>query len=750
MKGERRFRACVLATALFGQAAYAMAAEKPFFLVLGAVAGWFSWRLVSAQMADTAKPLWRPLLNGLVLAAIAHLIFQLLRPDRQEPITSLTDFLSFVMLVKLLDRARMRDEAQLMGLSLFVVIGALLTGQSLALGIALALYTPMAILCAVLLQVFVGRERIGNRLADAGIAGGRAELDAAITRTRGWRSLLGTGVACVVLSMGAGVVGFLLTPRQLAQLGGAMGPLNKSATTAFTDTITLGNGGFINQNQEAVMDVAVRREAGESPSGSPGTIYLRGAALTRYIATTGRWTAEAPMLDDPDREKNNSSRGRLTIAPPNGLTRVYHYDIVRRNTKAERTQLFAPLQPLSVSVEGMPPFDYTQSSALLMVSSPGGRLAYSVTSSPDYRSSESQPLPDTPLNTFSAPIRTLGAQLLGRARIDRASLAMDPASVRHAAQAMMTHLGTFHYTLEMVAPPPGTDPLEHFLFDRKAGNCEYFAAAMTALLQSVGVRARVVTGYVAAEFNPVSGRYTVRQSDAHAWVEVRTSDDHWETFDPTPAGELQSSRRRHSGPLAWAQNLWDAVEFSWLDNVVAYDRGIRLDLSGPRTGDAAYRWQQKMLRWTDRAKSIMPKDLLARSVVVGVVVFGLVMAVFGFVRLGGGAVRAIGAALARLIGLRRVRGGSGVLITEQTRFYRHALDALHEGGVAKPATETPLRHALAGVAPRSPEAAGAFERVTHLYYAARFGGQAPSEADRQGAEADIRLLRQALVTAATP
>ena len=72
-----------------------------------------------------------------------------------------------------------------------------------------------------------------------------------------------------------------------------------------------------------------------------------------------------------------------------------------------------------------------------------------------------------------------------------------------------------------------SDTIEQFLFDTKRGHCEYFASALAAMCHSVGVQARVITGYVAYEFDPGGQEYIVSESNAHAWVEVRTDDWSW-------------------------------------------------------------------------------------------------------------------------------------------------------------------------------------------------------------------------------
>ena len=82
------------------------------------------------------------------------------------------------------------------------------------------------------------------------------------------------------------------------------------------------------------------------------------------------------------------------------------------------------------------------------------------------------------------------------------------------------------------------DPVLDFLFENKEGHCEYFASAMALLARSVGIPARVVTGYRVGEKNPILGHYVVRERNAHAWVEAYLEGRGWVLFDPTPNVEL--------------------------------------------------------------------------------------------------------------------------------------------------------------------------------------------------------------------
>lgn len=89
------------------------------------------------------------------------------------------------------------------------------------------------------------------------------------------------------------------------------------------------------------------------------------------------------------------------------------------------------------------------------------------------------------------------------------------------------------YSLDAPLSPEGTDVVDHFLFESKLGWCEQIASSFVVLARLNGLPARVATGYVPGEFDPLSRRYKVREYDAHAWAEVWFPEFGWVPFDPT-------------------------------------------------------------------------------------------------------------------------------------------------------------------------------------------------------------------------
>lgn len=103
--------------------------------------------------------------------------------------------------------------------------------------------------------------------------------------------------------------------------------------------------------------------------------------------------------------------------------------------------------------------------------------------------------------------------------------------------------------------------VDDFLLRTRRGHCEYFAAGMVALMTALEVPARIVGGFYGGKLNPLTGYFSVRREDAHAWVEVYDGNA-WRTFDPTPASLRPGTAG--SGLLrAYAAALSDSMNFLW-------------------------------------------------------------------------------------------------------------------------------------------------------------------------------------------
>ncbi|MGZ3691955.1 MAG: transglutaminase-like domain-containing protein, partial [Pseudobdellovibrio sp.] len=86
----------------------------------------------------------------------------------------------------------------------------------------------------------------------------------------------------------------------------------------------------------------------------------------------------------------------------------------------------------------------------------------------------------------------------------------------------------FIYTLK----PDTYNNLDQFLFDKKKGYCEHYAAAFATMARGLEIPSRVVIGYQGGTYNALSDFWKVSQRDAHAWVEVGLNNS-WKRVDPT-------------------------------------------------------------------------------------------------------------------------------------------------------------------------------------------------------------------------
>ena len=146
---------------------------------------------------------------------------------------------------------------------------------------------------------------------------------------------------------------------------------------------------------------------------------------------------------------------------------------------------------------------------------------------------------------------------LSQAFRDVAARVVRGLTVRDEAQATRDYLlANYEYSLN-----PTATSIEDFVVNRHTGYCEHFATSMVLLLRSEGVHARLVSGFVATEWNKASGYLIVRAKDAHTWVEVLDGSS-WVRYDPTPSSFQQ---------VSLITNILDNVRMVWYRNVVTYD-----------------------------------------------------------------------------------------------------------------------------------------------------------------------------------
>lgn len=103
------------------------------------------------------------------------------------------------------------------------------------------------------------------------------------------------------------------------------------------------------------------------------------------------------------------------------------------------------------------------------------------------------------------------------------------------ALALESYLRTYRYDLDVSAPPANQDVADYFLFDLKAGYCDYYATAMVVMARSLGIPARLAVGYATGDLNAEEEVYLVAEDSAHSWPELYFPGVGWVPFEPTAA-----------------------------------------------------------------------------------------------------------------------------------------------------------------------------------------------------------------------
>jgi transglutaminase-like putative cysteine protease len=407
---------------------------------------------------------------------------------------------------------------------------------------------------------------------------------------------LGMSSVALVLS----VVLFLLIPRHRAIWGaGRMRPDDDRgpsymATTGFARQVRLGEMGQILESTQRVMEVqTLDAESGEERSLLEFTQalgydepYFRGSVMMDYDRDRpGEWRVKS---------WENAAREPLSVGQWNaqgGVRQVYTLE------PDDNRVLFAIPPVVGGRVYG--PEETVMRNIITRVLRPravpgrGQRLQYEVYSpAPGGRSGRSRDLARWGRELFpgltdrnakeGSPYFGIPPRLGALVELARKVSGMNepvPPPEAERAQRLVTYLrdsGEFGYTLNIRPVDPARDPIEDFLFNRKAGHCEYFASALTLMLRAADVPSRLVSGFKGVEQNRFSGRYEVQGRHAHAWVEAYI-DGRWQLLDPTPA----DARSEVVSQVGVRLGVWSQIQLALRDAWSKYV--IKLDELQQRT-----------------------------------------------------------------------------------------------------------------------------------------------------------------------
>ncbi len=504
-----------------------------------------AWR---GWLAFRQQPLPSRWLLIAVLAAVSALIFLNYRSflNREAGIT----FLAMLMALKTLELRAKRDAFVIFFLGFFLVLTQFLYSQSLPtalwmLGAVWALLTAL-----VLAQMPVGQPSLGLAARQA----------ARVTAF---------GLPAMVLL-------YLLFPR-IAPLWGL--PTDTIGRTGLSNEMVFGAMSEI-ANDESIA-LRIRFEGAVPP---PGERYFRGPVLSRFDGRV--WRAQG-FARRPDEIKPHGTpwRYEMTLEP----LRIRVLPLLEMAVGEAGASMGAGPYTFRRGPEGQ----------WLAERPITERLRFKAEAWPERNAglnqSESSLAPDLTLPTGFNPRTRAWAEALS-ARPEFSRLSEDqraPALV----QAVMQHITTGDYIYTLVPGRYGdTTPhlIDEFWFDRRLGFCEHFASAFVFIMRSMGVPARVVTGFQGMDAEPQDGWWIVRGSNAHAWAEYWVPGRGWLRADPTAAiapERIRSGLALQPAPNALEQfspamralwprvrGVWESIDNRWQQLVLNYSRQDQFDL----------------------------------------------------------------------------------------------------------------------------------------------------------------------------
>ena len=142
------------------------------------------------------------------------------------------------------------------------------------------------------------------------------------------------------------------------------------------------------------------------------------------------------------------------------------------------------------------------------------------------------------------------------------SEARTPYEAAALLETWFREAGGFTYDEQPPAPIGGTPALIDFVNETKRGYCQHYAGAMALMLRLLGVPARVAVGFTSGEYSSDDKEWVVKDTNAHAWVEVGSPSSDPLRPDPGPR-----RARRHVRGLLPEFNAGDAAGIGFADRL---------------------------------------------------------------------------------------------------------------------------------------------------------------------------------------
>jgi len=538
-------RAPIAAALVFGASLLLSVHSAPAWCLAVALAG-VVWRILVAS-GRLQRPRPRRGMRFLLGAVTAVLVVAVAASFRTlNGLAAGTALLVVMGALKLLESRSRRDDAIVIGVALFLLLAAGLGGQGLW-RVPLYLLTLWCA-CAAIALVAHDVPQFTTRAA------------------------LKLAARALAMALPLAAVCFAFFPRVAGQFWAL--DAGSGATTGLSDEMSPGSIGTLATEYEPAFRA---RFEGSPPERA--ALYWRGPVLNSFDGFTWRrdrflnYTAATTPVGE-------AVRYRITLEPTNQPW-LFALDTIDQSPRRDVN--------LSIDRQLTAPEPITQVTSYDAVSHLQTR--------PNRPLSESGRQFETRLPGDSNPrARAMAREMRSRASSDAAY-----------AQAVLDWFrdNGLEYTLD-----PGTtsiDSVDTTLFDSKRGFCGHFASAYATLMRAAGVPARVVTGYLGGEWNPVGDYLLVRQSEAHAWTEIWLDGRGWTRIDPTAVVAPERLQRgvfdmlsdslpattlalHRSAWLSRIRQLWDGADQWWQENVVEFNLRAQFNLL-EKLGIGSPQWQ---------------------------------------------------------------------------------------------------------------------------------------------------------------
>ncbi len=742
----RAVHVATLVTAMLALAAFALSHEAFVFLAFSLAAAAASAVVAQGPRAKRLPTIVAHLLIGAIVLASGLSAFLTGSPLDVEGVGLAC---AWALLVKLCARHRASDERHVMVLSCLLLFVAALEGDDLLSGLPLVVASLLVPIGFAAVWTQSQHERAAAARAGATPpkqVAPHVEAQLGATPLRSWAVF---AFGSIALTMVAAPMLFVAFPRRSwADERWAHG-----RQSGFSMHVSLADRSNI---ESARTEVLTMRWIG--PDGSARKhdrpLLLRGAVFDRYDPRSQAW-----QMAEQSQRRPFAGAGEAWVDFSDGAVdqkqQVFRQIVQMRGLAVN--QLFSVMAPIAVQA----PMGSSVSleAGTLLVTETGSRIGefdrYAFLVKPyatdrDVVALERTRPPIGPMPTCSVDgVRTIAERIWESrgpvaTRVPTAAeAARDPADRwlrnRRMAEAFRAELlsGAYAYTTDLrrLTKRRGEDPIMTFLTRDRQGHCEYFASALCALCQSVGVDARLVAGFIAVEYDTAQSQYIVRSSNAHAWVEVRTGDALWTPFDGTPEDTLvamQEAQRSWADALRW---LWDPLNFAWTRHVASFDRGAQEDLA--RSLDGTRDAIARPVAWI-RDALISARNQLAETFSGAV---GLVWLIsLASVLAASGAIVALlrvgRARVARVVSAHAPRRERRV-----ARLYLDGLALADRLGATRAPGMTPMQ-VVERLEQRSPQAARHLRELINAWYAVRFGGAPLTRAAEERAQHALHSMRR--------